>query len=477
MDARSYVKSWCDRNEKNLFESVEPFWRKYSEDGDKGYVSCLDYDGSTYSEKKYLWLIGRQVYMYSHLFTELKGKAEETQRLIWLMNARKGVDFLDNFLNEDKMLFFSCSRDGSKLLKYQRKPYGPVFYVQGKLAFWRACRTYTSEKETGNFKNFDELGFTSQMIKKYFEQALDMYQVLIAYLDNFSLCEGTPKSSPKSDLKETSTSILGAVMCKASLALDFLDCVNEKSLPIHWSIEDLLNFRKERITEIMAAMVNCKAHFDTRVNRNVFLENAHKVNGCSSDTPEGRLFVPGHSIEVAWFLLKMCDTVRTYSSQPFVLTDEALAQANACEELALKVIEGTLKQGWDSKFGGLFYMMDIEGKPLVDCTCTADGKLWWPHTEAMIALIMAFVRDKDVNRKEKWIEWLKKVDDYTYNHFAERPDDKLGVGGWYGYCNRDGSLSSTCKGGSYKGFFHVPRALLMCIQIGRKWIDEEGKKK
>lgn len=30
------------------------------------------------------------------------------------------------------------------------------------------------------------------------------------------------------------------------------------------------------------------------------------------------------------------------------------------------------------------------GKPLMDCTVTADGKLWWPHTEALYALVLAF---------------------------------------------------------------------------------------
>jgi mannose/cellobiose epimerase-like protein (N-acyl-D-glucosamine 2-epimerase family) len=35
---------------------------------------------------------------------------------------------------------------------------------------------------------------------------------------------------------------------------------------------------------------------------------------------------------------------------------------------------------------------------------------------------------------------------------------------WFGYANRDGSLANRCVGGNYKGFFHVPRALLMCVQ-------------
>ena len=37
-------------------------------------------------------------------------------------------------------------------------------------------------------------------------------------------------------------------------------------------------------------------------------------------------------------------------------------------------------------------------------------------------------------------------------------------GEWYGYLTRDWQLNQTFKGGPYKGCFHVPRALLYCLQ-------------
>ena len=52
--------------------------------------------------------------------------------------------------------------------------------------------------------------------------------------------------------------------------------------------------------------------------------------------------------------------------------------------------------------------------PLLDATVTSDGKLWWPHTEALIALTMAFTRTKDV----KWLDWLEKVHKYSYDTFV-----------------------------------------------------------
>ena len=68
-------------------------------------------------------------------------------------------------------------------------------------------------------------------------------------------------------------------------------------------------------------------------------------------------------------------------------------------ELALDIIEGSLREGWDWGYGGgLLYMMDVAGRPLVDQTVTATSKLWWPMTEALIAITMALVRTGDWQR-------------------------------------------------------------------------------
>jgi len=81
-------------------------------------------------------------------------------------------------------------------------------------------------------------------------------------------------------------------------------------------------------------------------------------------------------------------------------------------------------------------------------------KLWWPHTEALYAVILAAMLTKDA----KWQSWLEKLDKYTWEHF---PDPACGE--WFGYCDRQGNSTHTCKGGNYKGFFHVPRFLMMSV--------------
>ena len=99
---------------------------------------------------------------------------------------------------------------------------------------------------------------------------------------------------------------------------------------------------------------------DAHLHARSFSNRCGQEHGVDLSTPQGRFFNPGHSIEVAWFLLHMCE----------VVPDDALS------ELALNVLEGSLEMGWDEAYGGgILYMMDVLGKPMVDATVTKDGKL------------------------------------------------------------------------------------------------------
>ncbi len=172
-------------------------------------------------------------------------------------------------------------------------------------------------------------------------------------------------------------------------------------------------------------------------SRGILIENAFYNTDTKENWPEARFVNPGHSIEVGWFLILAARLLKNRELIKF----------------ALDVIRGSLEFGWDKEHGGLYYFVDIEGKPTLQLESTM--KLWWPHTEATYALVLAHKETGD----SSWLEWLEKVHSYSYKHFADPQS-----GGWFGYCDRYGKLTSTCKGGNYKGFFHVPRALLFSIQ-------------
>ena len=55
---------------------------------------------------------------------------------------------------------------------------------------------------------------------------------------------------------------------------------------------------------------------------------------------------------------------------------------------ALKMIDYSMARGWDEEYGGLLYFVDADGKP--PTRLEWDMKLWWPHAEALYALLLAF---------------------------------------------------------------------------------------
>ena len=156
------------------------------------------------------------------------------------------------------------------------------------------------------------------------------------------------------------------------------------------------------------------------------------------DTDDGRRITPGHAMESAAFVMH-----------------EAIARGDdSLIAPALKMIDYSMARGWDEQYGGLLYFVDADGKP--PTRLEWDMKLWWPHAEALYALLLAF----HLSGAEQYARWFEQMHEWTFAHF---PDPE--IGGWYGYLHRDGSLSTSLKGGMWKGFFHTPRAIWLCWKL------------
>jgi N-acylglucosamine 2-epimerase len=120
----------------------------------------------------------------------------------------------------------------------------------------------------------------------------------------------------------------------------------------------------------------------------------------------------------------------------------------------VEIIDWSFERGWDREFGGLFYFIDVDGRPATQLE--HDMKLWWPHCEALYATLLAW----HLTGEERHARRFEQVYDWTCAHFADREH-----GEWFGYLHRDGTLSSPLKGGMWKGPFHVPRAQLLCWRL------------
>ena len=165
------------------------------------------------------------------------------------------------------------------------------------------------------------------------------------------------------------------------------------------------------------------------------------------DTPEGRTVNAGHAIETSWF----------------ILTEARHRGDRGLVEQACKILEWSLEIGWDPEHGGLLYFVDCDGKQAEPYE--HELKLWWPHTEALYACLLAYHMTGD----ERWATWYERVHDWSFAHFPDREH-----GEWFGYLRRDGTVSSTVKGNMWKGPFHLPRAQLYGWQLLEEMVKGRG---
>jgi N-acylglucosamine 2-epimerase len=162
------------------------------------------------------------------------------------------------------------------------------------------------------------------------------------------------------------------------------------------------------------------------------------LDGSLINSPQGRVIVPGHAIESMWFMLHIFRQ----------MGDEAQIQQ------AVETIRWHLELGWDETYGGIFHACDgAGGRPWWRF---AEAKLWWPQTEALYALLLAYEMSQ-----ERWcLDWFERVHNYAFSHYPVVP-----YGEWTQRLDRYGRKFSETVALPVKDPFHLPRALIHCIQV------------
>jgi N-acylglucosamine 2-epimerase len=170
------------------------------------------------------------------------------------------------------------------------------------------------------------------------------------------------------------------------------------------------------------------------------------TDGSIIDHIDGRTLNPGHAIEGAWFILA---EAKHRNNDPHLI------------ELGCKMLDYMWERGWDTEYGGILYFRDVYNKPVQEYW--QDMKFWWPHNEAIIATLLAYL----MTGNEKYAQWHKWVHDYAYSHFHDKKN-----GEWFGYLHRDGSIAQTAKGNLFKGPFHLPRQEWYCMKILNEYLGK-----
>lgn len=154
--------------------------------------------------------------------------------------------------------------------------------------------------------------------------------------------------------------------------------------------------------------------------------------------PEGTFVMPGHAIESMWFVLRWAARI----GEPGMIAR------------AIEVIRWHVEKGWDPQYGGLFLGIDAEGgEPFQP---HSDKKLWWPHTEALYALLLA----RELGGGDWCEEWYDRIHDWSFAHFPI-PE----VGEWRQRLDRQGRAIRDVIALPVKDPFHLPRAVMLILEL------------
>lgn len=397
---RSEISAFRQRYQANLNESVIPFWERHSIDRETGgYFSCLERDGRVFDTDKFMWLQARELWMWSKLFTSYRSDPR------WIDHARTGAEFLKRHgrdVNGD--WYFALDRSGRPLVEAYNI-FSDCFAAVAFAEYYRA---------SGD------------------GEALEIARSTYARIQ-------ARKSNPKGRFtkqigKNRPLKALAFPMIQVWMAAEMGDLLEQ-------------GLRERVVAENVDEVV--RLHID-RGRRAVF--ERVSPDGSHPDCMEGRLLTPGHALEVLWFVLRTVSGSSASSAPGEAAASTAERGGRALIEVLLEAILFTAERGWDKEHGGFFYYMDYSGFPTEKLE--SDMKLWWVHAEALCAFLLAY----RVSGRREFLDWFERTDEYTFSHF-----DDPAHGEWFGYLHRDGSVALSLKGGKWKGFFHVPRALLTCL--------------
>jgi N-acylglucosamine 2-epimerase len=246
-------KELAEQYKDELLGNVLPFWLDNSQDEEfGGYFTCLDREGKVFDTDKFVWLQGREVWMFAMLYNKVEKRKE------WLDCAVVGAEFLKKYGHDgDYNWYFSLTRDGKPLVE----PYNIFSYTFATMAFAQlALATKNKEYETIAQITFQKILSKSENPKGKWNKSVP----------------GTR------DLKGFA---LPMILCNLTL-----------------EIEHLLD--KDFLMKTIEVCIHEVMDVFYRPELGIVVENVYE-NGELSDSFDGRLVNPGHAIEAMWFMMDL----------------------------------------------------------------------------------------------------------------------------------------------------------------------------
>ncbi len=242
----------AEQYRSELVDQILPFWLEKSVDEQYGgYFTCLERDGSVYDTDKFVWLQGRQVWMFAMLYNQFEKRQE------WLDCAMQGAGFLKKYGHDGNYdFYFSLTREGKPLVH----PYNIFSNTFACMAFAQLA------KATGSAEYAD-------IARKVFDRILERRDNPKGVWN-----KAVPGTRPMKDFA------LPMIICNMSLEVE--DIIADSAL-----IDKTIAECKKEVLEVFY-----------RPELGCMVENC-APDGSLVDSFEGRKINPGHDLEALWFLM------------------------------------------------------------------------------------------------------------------------------------------------------------------------------
>lgn len=404
----------------HLHSVILPFWLARSIDREYGgYFTCFDNRGARLlSEDKFTWSQGRMVWVFARLAQmALPGPAEAEETLA--LSAAGATFLMDHCLLDNGHCTFLMARDGTPKEQvpgqgYDTSVYADCFVILG-LARYAAA---SGDRDA-------------------LSMARRLYDSVTGRLESGAF-RTEPYPTPKG------SKIHGIPMIMLNVSQELSGAMRHLGVP---EAADVDRRADGYMNEVME-------HF-------LWDDVVHEMIGTDNQLVPGSLFGryvnPGHTLEDMWFVMHQA---RARGNQDVI-------------ERAARVIRKTMRIGWDAEYGGILSFADQDGgMPRGDTAGFEEetmvrkvlgdwgNKLWWPHSEALYATLLAFVLTGD----EHLFELYRQVHEYTFRVF---PNPDQGIGEWIQIRDREGAPESKVVALPVKDPFHITRNLILIIDLLR----------
>ena len=244
------LKEYSNLYKDTLLKDIIPFWERNSiDEKNGGYFTCLSKTGEVYEKDKFMWLQGRQAWVFSMLYNKVEQKKE------WLAIAKIGIDFIkEKGMDSEENFYFSTTEEGDPLVQ----PYNIFSDCFAAMAFSQYAIATDDEE-----------------MKKL---AVQTYHNILKKKDN-------PKGvyEKSTGIRPLKSFALPMILSNLVLELEDVLAAADVEKTIDACIHEVMEVFLDKDSGLIYEFV--------------------RPDGTLEDSYNGRLLNPGHGIEAMWFMI------------------------------------------------------------------------------------------------------------------------------------------------------------------------------